>query len=77
MVSKKGGFGECTLVPVFGTGEHPYVPLLRFFIPGNIRMYPRSGFWYRGTSAKATVLETTLLNPRLGLFWGRPQEKTF
>ena len=44
-VSKKGGFGECTLVPffwywatsectlapAFSTGEHPNVPLLRFF----------------------------------------------
>ena len=27
-------------------------------------MYPRSGFWYRGTSAKTTLLETTLLRAR-------------
>ena len=33
---RKGRFGECTLVPVFGTGEHQHVPLFRF--------------WYRGTS---------------------------
>ena len=31
-VSKKGGFGECALVPAL--------------LPGNIQMYPRSGFWY-------------------------------
>ena len=51
------------------------VPSFRFLVPGNIRMYPRSGFWcrgnirtfprsgfgYRGTSAKTTLLETTLL----------------
>ena len=45
-VSKKGGFGECALVSVFGTGEHPNVPSFRVLAPGeNIRMYPRSGFW--------------------------------
>ena len=27
-----------------------YVPSLLFLAPGNICMYPRSGFWYRGTS---------------------------
>ena len=26
-VSKKGGFGEYALILVFGTGEHPNVPL--------------------------------------------------
>ena len=26
-------------------------------------MYPRSGFWYRGTSAKTTLLETTFCEP--------------
>ena len=41
------GTSACTLVPVFGTGEHPNVPLFRF--------------WYRGTSAKTTLLKTTLL----------------
>ena len=38
-VSKKGGFGECTLVPVWCRGSSR-----------NIRMHPRSGFWYGGTS---------------------------
>ena len=57
----KGGFGECTLVPVFCTGEHPNVPSFRFLVPGNILIYPYSGFWYQGTSAKTTLLETTLL----------------
>ena len=64
-VSETGGFGECTLVPVFGAGQHPNVPSFRLLVPGNIRMYPRSGFWYRGASAKTTLLETTLLrNPK-------------
>ena len=36
-------------------------PSLRFFVAGNARMYPRSGFWVRATSAKTTLLETTLL----------------
>ena len=36
-------FGECALVPAL--------------VPGNIRMYPRSGFWYRGTSAKTTLFQ--------------------
>ena len=53
-VSKRGGFGECTLVPTKGRFRKGVVlanvPLFRFFVPGNIRMYPRSGFWYRGTS---------------------------
>ena len=35
------------LAPVFGAGEHPHVPSLRF--------------GYRGTSAKTTLLETALL----------------
>ena len=35
---QKGGFGECALVQVFGTGagEHPHVPSLRFLVPRNI-----------------------------------------
>ena len=28
---------KCTLVPVFGTGEHPNIPSFRFLVPGNIR----------------------------------------
>ena len=36
------------------------VPLFRFSLRGNMRTYPRSGFWCRGTSAKTTFLETTL-----------------
>ena len=52
-VSYKCGFGECDLVPAFGTGEHPYlqlylvpvfgsredanVPSFRFLVPGDIR----------------------------------------
>ena len=31
------------------------VPSFRFLVLGNIRMYPRSGFWYRGTSACTLV----------------------
>ena len=37
------------------------VPSFRSLVPGNTRMYPRSVFWYRGPSAKTTLLETTLL----------------
>ena len=40
----RGGFGECTLVPVFVPGEHANVPSFRFSFLRNIRMYPRSGF---------------------------------
>ena len=79
MVSKKGGFGECTLVPVFGTGEHPNVPSFWFLVledsEGNIRMYPRSGLWYRGTFEDTLIpgfgtggtseSKTTLLEPTL------------
>ena len=37
-VSQKGGFGECALVLVFFSGEHPNVPSFRFFRSrGNIR----------------------------------------
>ena len=38
-------------------------PSFRFSFRGNIRMYPRSGFRSGGTSAKTTLLETTLLSP--------------
>ena len=31
------GTCACTIVPVFGTGEHPNVPSFRFLVPGNIR----------------------------------------
>ena len=44
MGSQKGGFGECTLVPVFVPGEHANVPSFRLSLWGNIRTYPRSGF---------------------------------
>ena len=55
-------------LPVFGAGEHPNVPSFRFLVLGNIRMYPRSCLWYRATSAKTTLLETTLLRtPEKGL----------
>ena len=54
---KKGGFGECALVPVFAPREHANVPSFRFSFRGNIRMYPRSGFRSGGTSAKTTLLE--------------------
>ena len=44
---------QCTLVPVFGTGEHLKVPSF--------------WFWYRETSAKTTLVETTLLRtPEFG-----------
>ena len=51
-VSSKDGFGECALVPVFVPGGHANIPSFRFFVPGNIRVYPRSGFRSGGTSAK-------------------------
>ena len=60
-VSAKGCFGECALVPVFGAGEHPNVPSFLFLARENIRICPRSCLWYRGTSAKTTFLETTVL----------------
>ena len=55
-VSKKGGFGECTLVPVFGGEEHVNVPSFWCLVPEE---HPNvcSGSWYRGTSAKATLRE--------------------
>ena len=40
------GTSECNIVPVFGKGEYPNVPLFRFLVQ---------------TSAKTTLLETTLL----------------
>ena len=40
---KKGGFGECSLVPVFVPGEHANIPSFRFS--------------FQGTSAKITLLE--------------------
>ena len=43
--------------------EHPNVPSFRFLVPGNIRMYLRSVFRCRGTSAKTTLLET-FANPQ-------------
>ena len=58
---RSGGTSERALVPVFRCGEHPNVPSFRIFVAGNIRMYPRSGFRSGGTSAKTTLLETTLL----------------
>ena len=45
---RSGGTCERTLVPVCIPGEHPNVPSLRFL--------------FRGTSAKTTLLETTLLS---------------
>ena len=36
------------------------VPSFRVLVPVNIRIYPHSVFWYRGTCAKTTLLETTL-----------------
>ena len=58
---RKRALGECALVPVVGTGEHPNVPSSRLVVHGNIRMYPRSGSWYRGTSAKTTFLRRDAL----------------
>ena len=63
---RKGRFRKRVVlanVPSFGfrSGEHANVPLFRFSFRGNIRMYPRSGFRSGGTSAKTTLLETTLL----------------
>ena len=37
------------------------VPSFWFSFQGNMRMYPRSGLRSGGTSAKTTLLETTLL----------------
>ena len=46
------------------------VPSFRFLVPENIRMYPRSGFWHRETSAKTALFGNhPLSNPRrLGVF---------
>ena len=52
---------KSTLVPVFVPGEHANIPSFRFSVRGNMRTYPRSGFRSGGTSAKTTLLETTLL----------------
>ena len=53
---KKGGYGECTHVPVFIPGNLR----ARFSFRGNVRMYPRSGFRSGGTSTKTTLLENHL-----------------
>ena len=34
---RKRVVGECALVPVFGTGDHPNVPSSQFLVQGNIR----------------------------------------
>ena len=49
------------------------VPSFRFFVPGNICMYPRSGFWYRGTS-EYTLLPVcgTGEHPPKPPFWKPP-----
>ena len=81
---KRGGFGERTLVPVFVPGlfrfsvpgEHANVPSFWFSFWGKIRTYPRSGFRSGGTSAKTTLLETTLLPcPSFPCFFGKRQGK--
>ena len=51
----KSGFGECTLVPVLVLSFLFFVPSFRFVVPS-------FRFWSsRKTSAKTTLLETTLL----------------
>ena len=45
---EKGGFGECTLIPVFGTVEHPNVPSFWFLAPGehpNVPSFRLLGAW--------------------------------
>ena len=64
MVSYKGGFGKCTLVPVFSTGEHLNVPSSRLSVQWNIRMYPCSGLWYKGTSLDSAETSRTLQKVR-------------
>ena len=64
---KKGGFVKGWLwrtYPRSGlrSGERANVPSFRFSFQGNIRTYPCSGFRSGGTSAKTTLLETTLLS---------------
>ena len=56
------------VVRVFGTGEHPDVPSFRCLVPGNKRMFPRSGFWYQGTSAKTSLRKPPFGNPELRRF---------
>ena len=56
VVFVKGRFGRTCPLSGFGTREHPHVPSFRFLVLGNIRIYPRSGFWCQGTSAKTTLL---------------------
>ena len=36
-------------------------PLFQFLVPSFRFLYPQAGFWYRGTSVKTTLLETTLV----------------
>ena len=45
---KKGGCGKCTLIPVFGTGEHP-----------NVRSF---GFWYRTSECTLVPVFANLLS---------------
>ena len=44
------GTSECTLVPVFGTGEH-------------LDLYPRSGFLYRGHPPKPPFWKPSFCEP--------------
>ena len=55
----KGWF--CTLVPVFGAGEHLNVPSLRVLVLVGTSECTLVPVLVQGTSAKTTLLETTLL----------------
>ena len=68
-VSKKGGFDKCTLVPVFGTGEHPNVPLFWLLVPVEHPNVPSFRFSVQGTPAKTTLWATAPLATTL---WQNP-----
>ena len=70
------GTSACTLVPVFGTGEHPNVPSFRFLVPGNIRQnhsfgnhpfanpqFVRAGSWENGFFADFYFLSRRIFFP--------------
>ena len=57
----KGGFGKCTLVPVFCTVvPFLFVPSFRFLVQSFLFCTLVPGLGFQGTSAKTTLFETIL-----------------
>ena len=77
VVFQKGGFGECTPVQVFVSGEHANVPSFRFSFRVNIRMYPFR-FSFRGNirqnCSKARATRRTL-GAKLRFYSGKKLKK--